>query len=300
MSIFNTLIEQLINGLTLGAIYALVALGYTMVYGILLMINFAHSEIFMMGAFVGCAVLTLCGALPAPLAMGLAVVGAMIVCGLAALGVEKLAYAPLRKASRLAPLISAIGVSIVLQNGFFLWRDDFLGFPNVIPERHFYFGPLHFSLIQLIILFSSLILMLGLWLFVNHTRFGQAIRACSQDREAAGLMGIPVNAMISLTFFIGASLGAAGGILYSLYYGSIKYNMGFVPGIKAFTAAVLGGIGNIPGAMVGGLILGMAESLGAAFLPQASWKDVFAFGILILVLVIRPSGLLGERTAEKV
>ena len=290
----------MINGLTLGAIYALVALGYTMVYGILLMINFAHSEIFMLGAFVGCGILFLCGSLPAPLALGAAFIGTMIVCGATAAGIEKMAYTPLRKAPRLAPLISAIGVSIILQNGFFLWRDDFLGFPAIIPEIQIQLGPVHFSLIQLVILASSILLMLGLWVFVNRTRFGQAIRACSQDREAAGLMGIPVNRMISLTFFIGAVLGGAGGILYSLYYGSIKYNMGFVPGMKGFTAAVLGGIGNVPGAMLGGLVLGIAEALGAAFLPEASWKDVFAFGILILVLIIRPSGLLGERTAEKV
>ncbi len=300
MFLINTLVEQFINGLTLGAIYALVALGYTMVYGILLMINFAHSEIFMLGAFVGCGVLLFCGSLPAPLALALAFVITMIVCGLAATAIEKIAYKPLRKAPRLAPLISAIGVSIVLQNGFFLWRDDFLGFPLLIPEMQLHWGVFQFSLIQLVILSSSLALMLALWIFVNHTRFGQAIRACSQDREAAGLMGIPVNRIIAITFFIGAALGGAAGILYSLYYGSIKYNMGFVPGMKAFTAAVLGGIGNIPGAMVGGLVLGIAEAFGAAFLPQAAWKDVFAFGILILVLIIRPSGLLGERTAEKV
>lgn len=296
----NTFFEQLINGLTLGSIYALVALGYTMVYGILLMINFAHSEIFMLGAFLGCGALALCAGLPGPLGIALAFVLAMTVCGLVAAGVEKLAYKPLRKAPRLAPLISAIGVSIVLQNAVFLWRDDFLGFPAVLPEMHLSLGVTHVSLIQVVILGSSLSLMAGLWVFVHHTRFGQAIRACSQDRETAELVGIPVNRMISLTFFIGAMLGGAAGVLYSLYYGSIKYNMGFVPGMKAFTAAVLGGIGNVPGAMLGGLVLGISESLGAAFLPEAQWKDVLAFGILIVVLIIRPSGLLGERTAEKI
>lgn len=299
-SSINTFLEQLINGLTLGSIYALVALGYTMVYGILLMINFAHSEIFMLGAFVGCVALTLCAGLPGPLGIALAFILAMVVCGLSAAGIEKLAYKPLRKAPRLAPLISAIGVSIVLQNAVFLWHDDFLGFPAVLPEMHFSIGLVQVSLIQLVILGSSLTLMAGLWVFVHYTRFGQAIRACSQDREAAELMGIPVNRMIALTFFIGAMLGGAAGILYSLYYGSIKYNMGFVPGMKAFTAAVLGGIGNVPGAMLGGLVLGVSESLGAGFLPQAQWKDVLAFGILIFVLIVRPSGLLGERTAEKV
>jgi branched-chain amino acid transport system permease protein len=295
----GTIVEQLLNGLTLGSIYALIALGYTMVYGILLMINFAHSEIFMLGAFIGLGVLVMVPG-PAPLVMALAFIVAMVMCGLTAVAIEKIAYKPLRRAPRLAPLISAIGVSIVLQNAVFLWRDDFIGFPIVVKHQGFSIGTAEVSIIQLIILASSLSLMALLWLFVNHTRFGQAIRACSQDREAAGLMGIPVNRMISLTFFIGAVLGGSAGILYSLYYGSVKYNMGFVPGMKAFTAAVLGGIGNVPGAMLGGLILGISESLGAAFLPESEWKDVFAFCILILVLVVRPSGLLGERTAEKV
>lgn len=288
------------NGLTLGSIYALVALGYTMVYGILLMINFAHSEIFMLGAFIGCGVLVILSTVSGPLGLALAFIASMVLCGLIAMGIEKVAYKPLRKAPRLAPLISAIGISIVLQNSVFLWRNDFVGFPTIIPQTFFNVGSVEISAIQLIILISSVALMVLLWLFVNYTRFGQAIRACSQDREAAGLVGIPVNRIIALTFFIGASLGGAAGILYSLYYGSIKYNMGFVPGMKAFTAAVLGGIGNVPGAMLGGLILGISEALGAAFLPEAEWKDVFAFCILILVLIIRPTGLLGERTAEKV
>ncbi len=296
----STFFEQLINGLTLGSIYALVALGYTLVYGVLLMINFAHSEIFMLGAFVGCAVLSVTGTLPAPIPILLAFVAAMLMCGATAVGIERIAYRPLRRAPRLAPLISAIGVSIVLQNAVFLKHNDFIGFPTALPSMRFEFGVLQLSLIQLVILVSSLTLMLALWLFVQRTRFGQAIRACSQDRDAAELMGIPTNQIIALTFFIGAMLGAAAGILYSVYYGSIKYNMGFVPGMKAFTAAVLGGIGNVPGAMLGGLLLGLAEAFGAAFLPQSEWKDVFAFAILILVLVIRPTGLLGERTTEKV
>lgn len=286
----NVIAEQLVNGLTLGAIYALIALGYTMVYGILLMINFAHSEIFMTGAFVGCGVLVLTSFLPPMASLIVAFTVSPFVCGALAVVIERFAYRPLRRASRLAPLISAIGVSIVLQNAFFLWRDDFLPVPTFLPPGS----------VQTIIIFCSLLMMGGLWVFVNHTRLGQAIRACSQDRDAAGLMGINVNAIISLTFFIGAVLGAVAGVLYSLNYGSIKYNMGFVPGMKAFTAAVLGGIGNIPGAMLGGLLLGVSEALGAAFLPEAEWKDVFAFGILILVLIFRPSGLLGERTAEKV
>lgn len=255
----------------------------------------------MLGSFIALAVLSLTSSIvPWPVAVSLAFVAAMILCGLAAVGIEKIAYVPLRRAPRLAPLISAIGVSIVLQNAVLLWRNDFVPFPSVLTRTGFSLGTIEISFIQMVILGSSLGLMALLWLFVNHTRYGQAIRACSQDREAAELMGIPVNHMISVTFFIGAVLGAAGGILYSFYYGSIKYNMGFVPGMKAFTAAVLGGIGNIPGAMLGGLLLGISESLGAAFLPEASWKDVLAFGILILVLILRPNGLLGERTAEKV
>lgn len=276
------------------------ALGYTMVYGILLMINFAHAEVFMLGAFAGCGALVISAALPWPVGVTLAFIFAMVACGAVAVGIEKLAYKPLRNAPRLAPLISAIGMSIVLQNAVFLFRDDFLAFPLAFPQIRFDLGLFEISLIQIVILSSSFLMMVGLWLFVNFTRFGQAIRACSQDRGAAELMGIPVNRMISLTFLIGAVLAGAAGVLYSFYYGSIKYNMGFMPGMKAFTAAVLGGIGNIPGAMLGGLILGVSEALGAAFLPEAEWKDVFAFGILIIVLILRPSGLLGEKTAEKV
>ena len=292
--------EQLLNGLTLGSIYALVALGYTLVYGILLMINFAHSEIFMLGAFAGCGTLVALSALPWPLSVGAAFLMGMLACALVAVAMEKVAYAPLRRAPRLAPLISAIGVSIVLQNSVFLWRNDFLAFPTVFPPTQINIGPVTLSLIQIVILGSSLVLMGGLWLFITFTRLGQAMRACSQDREAAELVGIPVNRIISLTFFIGAMLGGAAGILYSLYYGSIKYNMGFLPGMKAFTAAVLGGIGNVPGAMAGGLLLGVSEAMGAAFLPEAEWKDVLAFAILILVLILRPRGLFGERTSEKI
>ncbi|MFN0117394.1 MAG: branched-chain amino acid ABC transporter permease [Elusimicrobiota bacterium] len=300
MSIIQSFFEQLFNGLTLGSIYALIALGYTMVYGILRMVNFAHSEIFMVGSFSGWLIFTLTPFLPFSVSIFLAFLSAMIISGVLSVGVERLAYAPLRQAPRLAPLISAIGVSIVLQNAVFLWRDDFLPFPSISSKTRFSLGYISISEIQLIILLSSLIFMTGLWLFINKSKYGQAIRACSQDKAAAELMGIPVNRMISITFFIGALLGGAAGVLYSLYYGSIKYNMGFMPGMKAFTAAVLGGIGNVPGAMLGGLILGVAESLGAAFLPESEWKDVFSFGILILVLIFRPSGILGEKSADKV
>lgn len=216
----STLIEQLLNGLTLGSIYSLVALGYTMVYGILLMINFAHSEIFMAGAFLGWLTLKLTSALPAPVSIALSLIVGMAGCGLLAVGIEKCAYAPLRRAPRLAPLISAIGISIILQNAVFLWRNDFLAFPLVFPQIQIPFGSIQISLVQIVILGSSFLLMTLLWFFVNKSRLGQAMRACSQDREAAELMGIPVNQIISVTFFIGALLGGAGGILYGLYYGS--------------------------------------------------------------------------------
>jgi branched-chain amino acid transport system permease protein len=293
-------IEQLVNGLTLGSIYALIALGYTMVYGVLRMINFAHSEIFMFGALSGLLVVLLPLHLPWFASLPLAFASGVLCSAVAAGLMEKIAYAPLRRASRLAPLISAIGVSIVLQNAVFLWRDESLAFPNVLPETRLDLGVASLSGLQVLILFVSVALMVILQLFVMRTRLGKAMRACSQDQQAAALMGIPVNWIITLTFLIGGGLGGAAGFLNGMYYGSVKYNMGFIPGVKAFTAAVLGGIGNIPGAMLGGILMGVLEALGAGFLPRPEWKDVFSFSILILVLVFRPSGLLGERVAEKV
>ena len=293
-------IEQLVNGLTLGSVYALIALGYTMVYGVLGMINFAHSEIFMLGALSGLLVVLLPLHLPwfvlLPLAFASGVSGSAVAAGL----MEKIAYAPLRRAGRLAPLISAIGVSIILQNAVFLWRDESLAFPSIVPEARLELGVASMSTLQVLILFVSIALMVVLQLFVMRTRLGKAIRACAQDQQAAALMGIPVNRIITLTFLIGGGLGGAAGLLNGMYYGSVRYNMGFTPGIKAFTAAVLGGIGNIPGAMLGGFLIGILETLGAGFLPQPEWKDVFSFSVLILVLVFRPSGILGERVAEKI
>jgi len=293
-------IDQLVNGLTLGAIYALIALGYTMVYGILRMINFAHSEIFMLGSLFGLGAIALTAHLPwfvaLPLAFALSLVGCAVVAGT----IEKVAYAPLRRVSRLAPLISAIGVSIVLQNIVFLWRNESLAFPNLLPSFQVNLGFAVLSGLQALILAVSIILMVALHLFVMRTQLGKAMRACAQDPDAAALMGVPVNQIITLTFLIGGGLGGAAGLLNGMYYGSIKYNMGFVPGMKAFTAAVLGGIGNIPGAMLGGFLMGILESLGAGFLPQAEWKDVFSFTILIGVLIFRPSGILGERVTNKI
>lgn len=296
-------LQQVVNGLTLGSLYALIALGYTMVYGVLLMINFAHSEIFMAGAFAACLMLRLSWVAQAGLlGLGVAVIAALGVSAVLAILMERLAYRPLRRASRLTPLISAIGVSIFLQNAaFLLISNESVAVPELFSPTPWHWGPVDVHPIQVLILGVTLVLLIGLHLFVNRTRLGTAIRAISQDAPTASLMGIPVNRMIALTFFIGGGLGGVAGALNGLYYGSIKYNMGFVPGMKAFTAAVLGGIGNVSGAMAGGFLLGLIESFAAGLLPNGSdWKDVIAFSILILVLLFRPSGLFGRHVAEKV
>lgn len=295
--------EQLLNGLTLGGIYALIALGYTLVYGVLRMINFAHSELFMLGAMIGWGLLSvgfLGGALPLDVSISVVFVLAMAGSGLCGVLLNRVAYAPLRRSERLTPLLSAIGASLVLQNMVFLWRDSQLAFPTLVSRLPFRVGGLHINLSQILIISVSVILMAVLYVFVQKTRLGKALRAVSQDAETAQLMGIPVGALVGLTFFIGGALGGAAGVLNGLYYGSVKYNMGFTPGIKAFTAAVLGGIGSVPGAMLGGFLLGMLESLGAGFLPRPEWKDVFAFVVLMIILIFRPSGLLGKNVVEKV
>jgi branched-chain amino acid transport system permease protein len=297
------ILQQLVNGLTLGSLYALIALGYTMVYGVLLMINFAHSEIFMSGAFVSLFVYQkLSLIMPGWQAFVTGIAVAFLFCALLAIAVERVAYRPLRRASRLAPLISAIGVSILLQNAVFLWvSDQSLAFPQAFEVRHMTILGAAVNSLQLLILGVSVALMLALQFFVNRTRLGTAIRATAQDATTASLMGIPVNGIIAITFFIGGALGGVAGALNGMYYGSIKYNMGFVPGIKAFTAAVLGGIGNIQGAMWGGLILGVLESLAAGFIPNGSdWKDVIAFSVLLLILLFRPEGLFGRHVPDKV
>ena len=318
----NLIIAQLVNGITLGGMYALIALGYTLVYGILLMINFAHSELFMSGAFVGLGVMTLCTSAsvaqkfpvlaPAQaffksgtfgLIVMLAVIFlvAMIVVGTMGVLIERLAYRPLRHAPRLAPLISAVGVSIFLQNAVLLWIDSKqIPFPSLLGTRKaFTFVGVDVSALKVFIVVTAIVLMVALDLYVSRTRMGKAMRATSQDREAAGLMGIDINMAIMLAFFIGPALGAVAGVFYGMYYGSIVFNMGFLPGMKAFTAAVIGGIGNLRGAMLGGFVLGIIESLAAGFL-STGYKDVIAFAILILVLIFRPGGLLGESVVEKV
>jgi branched-chain amino acid transport system permease protein len=313
---FATLIQQLVNGITLGGMYALIALGYTMVYGIILMINFAHSELFMAGAYVG--LFTMQGLTNPHLVggaakfftgsgfglvclFGITFLVAGVLVGLLGMTIERFAYRPLRDAPRLAPLISAIGVSIFLQNAVLLWvNTNALPFPQLFPvhEIHLY-GKANISTLQVFILVTVFVILIVLDTFVSKSRIGRAMRATSQDRDAAGLMGVNINSVISLAFFIGPALGAVAGIFSGMYYGTILWNMGFIPGIKSFTAAVIGGIGNLRGAMLGGFTLGILESLAAGFL-STGYKDVIAFIILILVLIFRPGGLLGESVVEKV
>ena len=299
----NEFLQQLINGLAVGGIYALVALGYTMVYGVLKLINFAHGDIFTIGAYLGMTLLVsggLSGSMTPVLAVGL---GVIIVFGLVALlgvALERVAYRPLRKANRLAAVVSALGASIVFQNAVMLiYGARVYVYPeNLMPTLTFNIFGLNVPLMRVIVIVSSLVLMLALYAFINRTRMGTAIRAVAIDQGAARLMGINVDRVISLVFFIGAGLGGVAGVMVGTYYGQIDFTMGWSYGLKAFTAAILGGIGNIPGAMIGGLLLGVIEALGASYLAMA-WKDAIAFLVLILILIIRPTGLLGERVADK-
>ena len=296
-------IQQLINGLTLGSIYALFALGYTMVYGILLMINFAHSEIFMVGAYIGFWVLSALPLLfPQVTPLYLLVVFILALAGTGALAafMERTAYRPLRHAPRLAPLISAIGVSIFLQNIIMLTVGaESQSYPQTMQLEQMEFGGIRLNTLQVFIFVLAISLMVILQLFITRTKLGKAMRAVAQNHIVSQLMGINTNTIIAVTFFIGGGLGGVAGVLNGLYYGSIKYNMGFMPGIKAFTAAVLGGIGNIKGAMAGGFILGVLEALAAGYI-SSEYKDVIAFVVLILVLLFRPTGLFGEEVAEKI
>lgn len=304
-------IQQLINGLVLGSVYALVALGYTMVYGILELINFAHGEVTMIGAMVALTVISaLVGAnvdLPGVVIALLGLLAAIPACMALGFGIERLAYRPLRHAPRLAPLITAIGVSIVLQNlAMIIWGRQYVAFPPILPQgRHVLFGATVTD-VQIVILMTSIGLMLLLTLLVKRSRLGRAMRATAQSPQIAGLMGVNANTVISLTFVIGSALAAVAGVMVSAYYGLAHYYMGFLLGLKAFSAAVLGGIGNLAGAVLGGLLLGVIESLGAGYIGDftggflgSHYQDVFAFFVLILVLLLRPSGLLGERVGER-
>jgi len=311
--------QVLLDGLILGFMYALIALGYTMVYGVLEFINFAHSEIFVVGAFVGVEILLslrsagLLERLPWVLVLMAILLAGMVVSGLLAVTIERVAYRPLRSAPRLIPLISAIGVSFFLQDAVRLvesiWRNAFnLVYPtmDVLNERYELTATLDVSVKSLVVIAAALLMLWGLHALVNRTRIGTAIRAVAEDQAAASLMGINVNRIISLTFLIGGAMGGAAGVLFGVQYGLINPYTGFIPGLKAFTAAVLGGIGNIPGAMVGGLVLGLLEAFAASYMSLltggafgAEYKDIFAFSVLILILIFRPKGLLGEVVRER-
>jgi len=311
--------QVVIDGLILGFMYALIALGYTMVYGVLEFINFAHSEVFIFGAFIGVEILLslktagLLESLPWVLVLLLALLGGMAASGLLAFSVERVAYRPLRHAPRLIPLISAIGVSFFLQDAIRLfesiWRNAFnLVYPtmDVLNQRFEYTSTIDVSLKSLVVILCALLMLWALHALVNRTKIGTAIRAVAEDQAAASLMGINVNQIISLTFVIGGAMGGAAGVLFGVQYGLINPYSGFIPGLKAFTAAVLGGIGNIPGAMLGGLVLGLLEAFAASYLSLltggafgAEYKDIFAFSILILILIFRPKGLLGEVVRER-
>ena len=291
------LLEQLINGLTLGSTYALIALGYTMVYGIVQLINFAHGEIYMFGAFAGLFCVTV---LHVPL--GIALLGAMLFCMMLGVAVEQIAYRPLRgRSTRLSPLISAMGVSTFLSTLMVLIRGtNTTRYPEgTLYNATFQVFGINVSSTQLLILVLSAVLMIVLQLIVHKTKIGKAMRACSLDLEAASLMGVNVNRIISVTFALGSALAAAGGVMVGLYYNAVWPYMGTMAGMKAFAAAVLGGIGSIPGAMLGGVILGILEIMGVAYL-SSSYKDAIAFAVLIIVLIIRPQGLLGQKKTKKV
>ncbi|MFZ9480353.1 MAG: branched-chain amino acid ABC transporter permease [Burkholderiaceae bacterium] len=307
----DTLIQQLINGLVLGSVYALVALGYTMVYGILGLINFAHGEVLMIGAMVA---LTAIGALnavvpglPLGLQLLIAVAVALPVCMTLSAGIERIAYRPLRNSPRLAPLITAIGVSIVLQTlAMIIWSPNPRVFPDLLPTAPFEIGGALLAPKQILILVVATLSMTVLLLVIHRTRLGRAMRAVSENPKIAALMGVNPDRVITATFMMGAALAAIAGVLVAMNYNIAHFTMGFLLGLKAFTAAVLGGIGNLAGAVAGGLLLGLIEALGAGYIGDLTggflgshYQDIFAFAVLILVLVFRPSGLLGERVADR-
>ncbi len=305
----NIFLQQIVNGLVQGSVYALVALGYTMVYGILGLINFAHGEVVMVGAMLSLSALgVLLGWDISPLmALPISITIAMVGCMALGYGIERVAYRPLRHAPRLAPLITAIGISILLQNlAMMIWGRGYHPFPVLFPNTTHTFGGAIISDVQIAIVVLALLIMAGLMTVVHHTRLGRSMRAVAENQHTAQLMGVDINRVISITFMLGSALAAIAGLMVSANYGLAHYYMGFMLGLNAFTAAVLGGIGNLRGAMLGGLLLGLIESLGAGYIGgltggflSSNYQDVFAFFVLIAVLVFRPSGLLGERLAER-
>ena len=303
MAIF---LQQLVNGLTIGSFYALVALGYSMVYGVMKLINFAHGDLFALGAYLGYTLLTAsAGKLTQVFGLwgGIAFTATIVALSVAAAGllVERIAYRPVYPSGRLSLVVSALGMAIFIENAIMaLWGSRPQAFPaKAIPSGRFLLAGIPVTVLQLTILGISFLLMIVIWFIVEKTHFGAAVRAAAQDRETAALVGIDVRVVIFFVFALGPGLGGLAGLMNGLYYRAISFNMGWNYGLKAFTATILGGIGNIPGAMLGGLLLGIVESLLAGYVSGA-WKDVFVFLILILVLIFRPRGLLGEKTAEKV
>jgi branched-chain amino acid transport system permease protein len=305
---WDKLVQIVVNGLTLGSVYALGALGFSMVYGILKLLNFAHGDVLMVGAFIGWGVLGRLGgsldpSVPVAVLIAVMLVVAMLGCGLLGVVIERFAYRPLRNAPRIAPLISALGVSFFIQNTvLLLWGADFRTYDTfdlVDPFTGLHAGPLNVWLIRLVVMAAAFAMMLGLYGLVNWTKLGKAMQATAYDREAASMMGIDVDKVIVRTFFIGSALAGAGGVLVGLVFGQINHFMGFSYGLKGFTAAVVGGIGSIPGAMFGGLFIGLAEAFTAGYISN-TFKDLIVFSILIVVMLVRPSGLFGKATIQKV
>lgn len=302
-------IQQLINGLVLGSMYALVALGYTMVYGIINLINFAHGEVLMVGALVSWTVVTALGdtGWPGWVLLSLSLVAAVLVCMALNVAIEKLAYRPLRNAPRLAPLITAMGMSLLLQTlAMILWKPDYKPYPILLPDEPYEFMGATINLVQILILGVTALTLAGLMALIHGTSLGRAMRATAENPKVAQLMGVRPDRVISATFMIGAALAALAGVMWAANYGSVQHTMGFLPGLKAFTAAVFGGIGNLGGAVVGGVLLGVIEALGAGYIGEltgdvlgSNYQDIFAFTVLILVLTLRPQGLLGERVADR-
>jgi branched-chain amino acid transport system permease protein len=302
-------LQQIINGLVLGSMYALVALGYTMVYGIINLINFAHGEVLMVGALTSWTVIMALqdSGLPGWLLLILSLVAAIVVCSLLNFLIEKIAYRPLRNAPRLAPLITAMGMSLMLQTlAMIIWQPSTKPYPILLPSEPFFIGGAVINVTQILILAITGITLAGLMYLVNRTRLGRAMRATAENPRVATLMGVRPDMVISATFIIGAALAALAGVMYAANYGSVQHTMGFMPGLKAFTAAVFGGIGNLAGAVVGGVLLGLIEALGSGYIGTltggvlgSQYQDIFAFIVLILVLTVRPQGLLGERVADR-
>jgi branched-chain amino acid transport system permease protein len=305
------LLQQIINGLILGSMYALVALGYTMVYGIINLINFAHGEVLMVGALTSWSVIGMMKesmpGTPGWLILLLALIIACVVCATLNFTIEKVAYRPLRNSPRLAPLISAIGMSILLQTlAMIIWKPNYKPYPNLLPAVPYEVGGAVITLTQIIILATTAIALSVLMYVVHRTKLGRAMRATAENPRVAALMGVRPDVVISATFVIGAILAAIAGVMWAANYGTVNHTMGFLPGLKAFTAAVFGGIGNLAGAVVGGILLGLIESLGAGYLGTLTggvlgshYVDILAFVVLIFMLTLRPSGLLGERVADR-